>query len=114
VAIPDKLDSTHPLDLPFAMRKRLALAVTLAAGSPWILLDEPSLAQDGQNTLAIRALSRRMADAGFGVIIISHSPSMARDLTASSFEIKDRSIVHGIAQPKPGYPPPESGIGAVK
>lgn len=36
----------HPLDLPFTLRKRVAIAATLARGTPAFVLDEPTLCQD--------------------------------------------------------------------
>ncbi len=36
----------HPLDTPFVIRKRIALAATIAMGRPWLVLDEPTLGQD--------------------------------------------------------------------
>jgi energy-coupling factor transport system ATP-binding protein len=80
LAIPDDFRGAHPLDLPFALRKRLALAATISAGTPWIILDEPSLAQDAGNTTAIRFLLTGLAQAGMGVIVISHSRLLTGNL----------------------------------
>lgn len=38
--------SDHPLDLPFAMRKRLAIYNALERAAPFLILDEPTLGQD--------------------------------------------------------------------
>jgi energy-coupling factor transport system ATP-binding protein len=92
LAIPAELHSTHPLDLPFAMRKRLALAATISAGSPWTVLDEPSLGQDVSNTAAIRALLVGLAKAGTGVIVISHSRFLAQELPVTILEIEGGQV----------------------
>ena len=52
-------------------QKRLALAAAIAPGCPWLILDEPSLSQDADNTLAMSALIRGLARAGTGVFLIS-------------------------------------------
>jgi energy-coupling factor transport system ATP-binding protein len=63
----------HPFDLPFSVRKRIALAACLAPGKPWIVLDEPTLGQDDQSMRAIAEIVRVRANAGVGFIVISHS-----------------------------------------
>lgn len=63
----------HPLDLPFAMRKRVALAATLAMGAPWLVVDEPTLGQDDTAAEALAAILLRLRDIGIGIVIISHS-----------------------------------------
>jgi energy-coupling factor transport system ATP-binding protein len=73
MAIPEALYRRHPLDLPFALRKRVAVAAAISSGAPWLVLDEPSLGQDCHNTSAFAILIRAVAEAGTGVILISHS-----------------------------------------
>jgi energy-coupling factor transporter ATP-binding protein EcfA2 len=78
MAIPDDLLGKHPLDLPFTLRKRVAVAAAISSGAPWLVLDEPSLGQDSRNTSAIAALIQGLARAGTGVILISHSARLTR------------------------------------
>ena len=61
------LDS-HPLDLPFVLRKRVALASTVARRMGFYIFDEPTLGQDERN--ACRIVAKIQAQAG---IVISHS-----------------------------------------
>jgi energy-coupling factor transport system ATP-binding protein len=63
----------HPHELPFSMRKRVAMASTFACGTPWVILDEPTLGQDDHAAGQIATYVRRTAEAGIGIIIISHS-----------------------------------------
>lgn len=63
----------HPLDLPFVVRKRVALAATLAAPAPWLILDEPTLGQDREAAIALRDIIDALAAKGHGIIVISHS-----------------------------------------
>lgn len=65
--------SEHPLDLPFVMRKRVALASTLAMGTPWVILDEPTVGQDDNSVRSLAATLLNLCDIGAGVVIISHS-----------------------------------------
>lgn len=69
----EHVTAVHPLDLPFVARKRLALAATFAMGSPWLILDEPTLGQDAFALSSIADLVRTYAGAGGGVIVITHS-----------------------------------------
>jgi energy-coupling factor transporter ATP-binding protein EcfA2 len=64
--------SSHPLDLPFVLRKRVGLASTVATGRPWLIFDEPVLGQDLKAAEAIATLLKSLVWAGTGLIIISH------------------------------------------
>ncbi len=68
--------ASHPLDLPFVLRKRLAVAVTVAMERPWMIFDEPTLGQDQQSALEIAQLLQSLAIHGNGVIFISHSATI--------------------------------------
>jgi energy-coupling factor transport system ATP-binding protein len=69
----ENIMDAHPFDLPFSVRKRIALAACLAPGKPWIILDEPTLGQDDQSMKAIAEIIKARADTGVGFIVISHS-----------------------------------------
>lgn len=71
----------HPLDLPFVLRKRVAMAATLASGCPWVILDEPTLGQDQKSCNGIRQMIEEAQASGVGFIIISHSISFRECLT---------------------------------
>lgn len=58
----------HPLDLPFVLRKRLALAAAIDRPAPFLILDEPSLGQDSKAFAAISELVRNR-----GGLTITHS-----------------------------------------
>jgi len=72
--------NTHPLELPFSMRKRVAMAATVACGTPWLIMDEPTLGQDDEAADQIARYLRRLSAAGTGVIVISHSQSFVDQL----------------------------------
>ncbi len=73
----DALLATHPFDLPYVLRKRLALTLILHTDSPWLIFDEPSVGIDfdGQQKIAIAL--QRLAAAGYGVLCITHNPRFA-------------------------------------
>jgi energy-coupling factor transport system ATP-binding protein len=64
---------SHPHDLPFVTRKRVAIAASLALRRPWIILDEPTLGQDENAVATIVQIVKGLASKGTGVIVISHS-----------------------------------------
>lgn len=59
---------THPLDLPFVLKKRVALASTINKKNSCMVIDEPTLAQDRKNALKAKAVLN-----GLSGIVISHS-----------------------------------------
>ena len=71
----------HPFDLPFVLRKRLALTVILHSSAPWLIFDEPVIGQDENSRSAIGKSLRKLAAAGHGVILISHNAEFARSFS---------------------------------
>jgi energy-coupling factor transport system ATP-binding protein len=69
----DALDS-HPLDLPFVLRKRVSIAAALAMDRPWTVLDEPTLSQDHAFQRRLIDAFRRLQAKERGLIVISHDP----------------------------------------
>lgn len=65
----------HPAELPFVIRKRLAIAGTLVNERDWYILDEPTIGQDNTNMNEIANLVKLLVKKGKGVILISHSES---------------------------------------
>jgi energy-coupling factor transport system ATP-binding protein len=79
----------HPLDLPFVIRKRVALASTIVTAAPWLILDEPTLGQDDQTSSALAFLINRFVADGMGVIVISHSSWFRKQLSATPLRLRD-------------------------
>jgi energy-coupling factor transport system ATP-binding protein len=71
----------HPFDLPFALRKRLAVALILHSSAPWLIFDEPAIGQDQNSRGAIGKALRKLAVAGHGVILISHDAEFAKSFS---------------------------------
>jgi len=93
----------HPLDLPFALRKRVALAATIAVARPWLILDEPTLGQDRQSSEAIARVIELLVRDGTGVVVISHSEWFQQRLNASVLRLKNGELYadapHGTGSP---------------
>ncbi len=68
----------HPLDLPFVLRKRIAMAATLAMPASWFILDEPTLGQDAGSIRTIAMMLNELARSGRGVIVVTHSDEFQR------------------------------------
>ncbi|MGA2086172.1 MAG: ATP-binding cassette domain-containing protein [Terracidiphilus sp.] len=79
----------HPLDLPFVLRKRVAIAAAFATARPWVILDEPTLGQDAANCDAMAAFFRRTAASGQGLIIITHSDEFACKMLGHTVIMED-------------------------
>ena len=63
--------------LSFEQRKRLSIAVELAASPSIIFLDEPTTGLDGRSALLVVKLLRKVADQGRTVCATIHQPSSA-------------------------------------
>jgi energy-coupling factor transporter ATP-binding protein EcfA2 len=83
----------HPFDLPFVLRKRLALTLILHTSAPWLIFDEPTLGQDEHSLATIRTALRKLAKAGHGIIIISHNSEFAK--ATSDQELNLPTLSHG-------------------
>lgn len=82
-----RIGTEHPLDLPFVIRKRVALAATLAMARPWVILDEPTLGQDDDAVQALTRIIEQMLAKGLGVIVISHSGWFGSQLPGTVIEL---------------------------
>ncbi len=69
----ENLRDLHPAELPFVMRKRIALAATLAYDRSWYIIDEPTIGQDDSFVGFLVSLFEYLSSIGKGLIIISHS-----------------------------------------
>ncbi len=67
----DKHLHTHPLDLPFVLKKRVALATAINKKCGFLILDEPTLSQDRFSSRHIL----RLVTNGVTGFVISHSRS---------------------------------------
>lgn len=79
----------HPAEMPFTIRKRIALAATLAIDRAWYILDEPTLAQDNNFADFLSKLLCRLKKQGKGIIIISHSEYLGHIIDAKKISLSE-------------------------
>lgn len=82
----------HPAELPFVIRKRIALAATLAMDRAWYILDEPTLGQDDSFVVFLVELLNYLIKQGKGMIIISHSESFVEKLNPKCLSLYGKVI----------------------
>jgi energy-coupling factor transport system ATP-binding protein len=70
--LPNWIANTNPIELPFAMKKRLSNALVLVDDSPWLIFDEPTLGQDWEYRLSLVSSLERLLELRIGIILISH------------------------------------------
>ncbi len=85
-----EIRSCHPAELPYVIRKRIALAATLATDRPWYILDEPTIGQDMDFVEFLASLFNQLAEQNKGLIIISHSQEFIK-----KFDSKVLYLVNG-------------------
>jgi energy-coupling factor transporter ATP-binding protein EcfA2 len=87
-----KVKSDEISDLPFVGRKRASFGGPLTALPPWMIFDEPTLAQDDKTVGAFATLMCGLAHAGFGVIVITHSEYLRNQLDAVRLKLADGAL----------------------
>jgi len=80
------LKRAHPLDLPFVLRKRVAMAAAVAMQRPFTVLDEPTVTQDQSFRAHLLDVIECLTGQGRSLILISHDAEFA-------FEACDRILV---------------------
>ena len=69
----------YPHELSGGMAQRAAVAFALAGDPDLVIADEPTAALDPDLTIALLTMLREIADAGAGVMLITHDISELRD-----------------------------------
>jgi len=82
----------HPAELPFVIRKRIALAATLAMDRAWYILDEPTLGQDDSFAVFLVELLELLVKQGKGIIVISHSESFVNKLSKKCLSLHNKNL----------------------
>jgi phospholipid/cholesterol/gamma-HCH transport system ATP-binding protein len=89
----------YPAELSDGMRKRAAIARTLALGPEVVLFDEPTTGLDPVNARRIDRLIRELAQRlGVTAIVVSHDPSSIFG-TADRVAFLYQGVVHVVATP---------------
>jgi energy-coupling factor transport system ATP-binding protein len=82
----------HLYELPLVARKRLSWLWALSGALPWIMLDEPTIGQDGATRAALAATIDRLATLGYGVVFITHDDDFASAIRHRVLRVADATI----------------------
>lgn len=95
--LPVEVDRLYPFELSGGMARRVLLATALIANPALIIADEPTPGLDLD--LAVRAMDdfRSFADAGGGVLLITHDIELALRVADRVAVFKDGSVVEETA-----------------
>jgi energy-coupling factor transport system ATP-binding protein len=90
----DGVDETaHPRDLSEGQRLALALAVTLTAAPPLLLLDEPTRGLDYPGKAALATRLGRLAEAGHCVVVSTHDVEFCAEFASRVVILSDGEVV---------------------
>jgi energy-coupling factor transporter ATP-binding protein EcfA2 len=67
------LSTLHSCELPFTIRKRIALASTICSKAPVLIFDEPTLGQDDEFMKQYAFFLQKLSASGKIIVLISHS-----------------------------------------
>jgi len=87
------LRGRHPLSLSEGQRRRLALAAAIAPSPELLVLDEPTLAQDEAQRIALSRLVRELGAAGVAIVAITHDREFANDACDRVIAIAEGALV---------------------
>jgi energy-coupling factor transport system ATP-binding protein len=82
----------HLYELPLVARKRLSWLWPLSGALPWIMLDEPTIGQDGATRAALAATITHLAALGHGILFITHDDDFAATVTHGALRLADGAI----------------------
>lgn len=96
VALPSDALHRYPFELSGGMAQRAAIAAALAGRPRLLLADEPTSALDPANAAHIWRLLGAAAEAGAGVLVITHDvPSLRRAAVCADIAVMRRGAVLG-------------------
>src|SRR5262245_8385488 len=82
----------HLYELPLAARKRLSWLWPFCGALPWIMLDEPTIGQDGATCDSLSAVIRHLSRIGHGVMVVTHDDAFAAGIPHQPLHIADMTI----------------------
>lgn len=83
----------HPLRLPRAVRRRVALAAVLAMRPSALVLDEPTAGADARATAAVEDQIRRLAADGRAILIASHDLAFLGRVASRLVVLRDGRVL---------------------
>lgn len=85
--VPAYFKDRSPFSLSGGEARRAAIATTLALGTTFLLLDEPTAGLDARGKIFIYELLQQLLAEGKGMIIATHDPGYFEDLATSRVEM---------------------------
>jgi ABC-type lipoprotein export system ATPase subunit len=82
----------HLYELPIAARKRISWLWPFAGAHPWIMLDEPTIGQDGETCRALARTLERLCQVGYGVMFVTHDDDFAATVPHRVLRIENKRI----------------------
>jgi cobalt/nickel transport system ATP-binding protein len=82
----------HLYELPLVARKRLSWLWPFSGVMPWVMLDEPTLGQDGATREALAGALARLSASGYGVVFITHDDEFAARVPHLPLHVADATI----------------------
>jgi energy-coupling factor transport system ATP-binding protein len=86
-------EAAHPRDLSEGQRLALALAVTLTAAPPLLLLDEPTRGLDYPAKAALASRLGKLAEAGHCVVVSTHDVEFCAEFATRVVILSDGEVV---------------------
>ncbi|MFZ4892908.1 energy-coupling factor ABC transporter ATP-binding protein [Plantibacter sp. Mn2098] len=83
----------NPSDLPFAIKKFVAIATVIVNDCDYVILDEPTAGLDAIGTERLVDLVRELSDSGVGVITITHDMRFVADAFPRVVVMANRRLV---------------------
>ncbi len=82
----------HLYELPLAARKRASWLWPLTGAHPWLMLDEPTIGQDGETRAQLAKLVAELCDAGYGILFVTHDDAFAARIPHRRLQVADGAI----------------------
>jgi len=82
----------HLYELPLVARKRLSWLWPLAGAMPWAMFDEPTLGQDRATRAPLARTIARLAQAGHGVLFVTHDDDFAGMIAHRPLRLADQAV----------------------
>ncbi|MDT7835344.1 ABC transporter ATP-binding protein [Aquabacterium sp. OR-4] len=93
LGLPAAAQQRHPHQLSGGMAQRVALAATLAGGTPLLVVDEPTKGLDTERRDQVLALLQAAMAAGAAVLAITHDVAVARALGGQLLVMRGSQVI---------------------
>ena len=92
-ADPRRVLQSFPMELSGGQRQRVCIVQALACRASFLIADEPTTALDGVSQQLVLMALRRAAEAGAGILLITHDVSAAASLCSRAVVIDNGTVL---------------------